>query len=155
MTIYQKIKHYILHQNKFVITLSFAWAILCMLAQLETVIRAPNGRIISAFVLLGVMTFVLNIPLLLVMSRILERLIELIGHWRGYTILFVAFLFEGVIYSKSKVPSSPVVGLFLGAIAMVVLMAVALVFIKGSKPFISEKLFTKNDREVLFVDPID
>ena len=105
MTIYQKIKHYLFHQNKIVLAISFGWAILSLLAHLESVIRAPNGRVLIAIVLLGVMTFVFNIPLMLLILRILERIVELIGKWKGYVILFIAFVLEGVIYSTSKVPS--------------------------------------------------
>ena len=51
--------------------------------------------------------------------------------------------------------STPVVGLFTGALAMAVLMAIALFFIKGAKPFISENLFIKNELEAKSADSID
>lgn len=144
MTNLQKIKTYLLHQHKISLVIAIGWPIFAMLADIETLIRTPNSRLIFGSLLTVAMTVCLNIPLILLLFRFLGRMIELIGTWRSYLILVLAFFFEGWVYSKSNRNAdffTPDV--LLGAIPFVLFMGIALLIVKGDRPFVAEGMFEK------------
>ena len=141
---YGKIKTYLLDQRKVFLVIAISWPIFAMLADIETLIRTPNSRLIFGGLMTVAFTVFVNIPLLLILFRFLGRMIELIGTWRSYLMLVLAFFFEGWIYSKSNRNAdffTPDV--FLGAIPFVLFMGIALLIVKGNRPFIAEGMFEK------------
>lgn len=141
---YEKIKTYLLDQRKVFLVIAIGWPIFAMLADIETLIRTPNSRLLFGGLMTVAFTVFVNIPLILLLFRFLSRMIELIGAWRSYLILFLAFLFEGWVYSKSNRNAdffTPDV--MLGVIPMVVFMGIALLIVKGNRPFVAEGMFEK------------
>lgn len=141
---YEKIKTYLFAQRKVFLGIAIGWPIYAMVADIETLVRTPNSRLFFGGLITVAFTVFVNIPLMLLLFRFLGRMIELIGTWRSYLMLVLAFFFEGWFWAKSNRNADFVTpDVFLGAIPFVLFMGIALLIVKGNRPFVAEGMFEK------------